>query len=194
MRRSTFVAAADSYPLTVVLAVSRGEIDDSTLDTGAGALYPGLDALPTAETILRRCTIRTSGNGIVNDDGFPSSVIIEDSALIGTYTAPYADYMPLILNTQAQLLRNHIFVPYQAYGARGSFQVFSILEGVALSSENVFSTDLVPTFGGSFATAYEPDPGDRADAAHVVDDHYVSVTAFQTLFAATFVPGHPYSQ
>jgi hypothetical protein len=180
---SQFSATADSYFLTVVLAVTNGEIRNSVIDTLSGAVYPGWNGAPTSNTVLDGCTIYSSGGGIISDNNLP--IIIRNSRVEGTHTSVYNNYIPYIQNTQCEFTNNEVFIPEAAHDGAG-YHVISLLQDVAISSENHFSTDLFPLQGKHFSVSY--------NEAHVVNDHYDSGFAFRPFGVGNFDPNMPYSQ
>lgn len=184
LKNSQIVAGSDSLAFAVILGVGQGEIVDSFIDTGPGAVYLGYNAPATTETILQGCTILTSGYGVVSTGAAPVTIL--DSTFAGKHASPFAGYMPYIQNTHCLFAQNEIFVPKEAYNGSGTYHVFSLLQGVAISFENHFSTDLVPTGQEHFATSY--------NAAHVANDHYHSGTGFRPSYNSIFDTSMPYSQ
>lgn len=183
IKGSEFVASADSFKLAIILAVTNGEIRDSMIDTASGSVFPSWNGAPGTMTILDGCTIYSSGMGVTAEGKLP--LIIRNSRLEGTHTSPYEGYMPYIKNTQCEFTNNEVFIPAAAHDGAG-FHVISLLQNIALSSENHFSTDLIPIEGKYFGVSY--------NQSSVVNDHYDSGLAIRPYGVGAFDPDVPYSQ
>lgn len=173
----------NSLFIVVALGVMDGEIRDSVIDAGSGAVYPGIGPVPSL-TKLTNVTIYSSGDGLVSVGAEP--LTIHGSKIIGTHAGYFGEFhMPYIQNSLCDFQQNTIFLPKEAHNGTG-WQVTPLLQHVAISSENHFTTDLVPLGGEHFVTSYLD--------AHVVNDHYDSGTAFRPGINANFDPNVPYSQ
>lgn len=187
VKKSHFYKAPDSYFIVIALGVMKGEISDSIIDAGAGSVYPGINgAPPEAENALINDVIYSSVNGIISAPPQPTRVLVTGSKLVGMHLGYYNSFMPYIKNTLCEFSDNEIFIPKEAHKGDGKFQVISLLQNVALSSENHFTTDLVPIGNEHFVTSYL--------MATVVNDHYDSGTAFRPGVNSLFDTSMPYSQ
>lgn len=176
----TITAGEDSLQYAVILAVQRGTIRDSIIDTKAGTVRPtwiqGHSATGTRTTI-RDCEIRSSGAGLLSSES-QQPVTITGCTFTGTQTAPFKSYLPYIRNPNAIFTDNSVFLPKEAYAPKGGGQYASLVE-VRSAANNVYRTDLVPTEGGNehFSVSYT---SASVSSSHVVvDEKFASGAAFR---------------
>jgi hypothetical protein len=150
--RVTVTAAEDSYQLAVVLAVKNGLIENSEIDTKAGAIYPSYGDGTQVDTTLRGNTIYTRAWGIVSDQ--PKLLWIENNRLVGQHRQPFTSYMPYLQNTRATFRNNTVFVPKEALATASFWQGFFLLQRLSISAGNEFGTDLSPDSGRYFYVDY----------------------------------------
>jgi hypothetical protein len=178
-------ARATDSPYTIGLSIKNGYIVNSTIDAGAGAVYPcwsdnGGIAPSEANTVISGTYITSTGAGIVCA-GFDMQVIVEDSTLVGAPHGPTTAYVPYIQNPAAIFQRNTVIISKMGIRPGSTFQVASLLQGMRYSHTNTFKTDLVDP-GAVFWVSYNATP--------VVNDYYLPTGRIVPYGGGTFVGGY----
>ncbi|MNI51286.1 hypothetical protein D3C73_1060030 [compost metagenome] len=155
------------------------------MDLKNGVVYPTF-GVPKTRTTIRNCKIISYSQGLTTTSSGDGGILIENCEFIGSHTSAFSSYFPYILNSNVIFRGNSVFIPKEAYGAASlTFQVVTQLK-VALSENNTYRTDLVPTVNEHFAVNYTGN-------GRVSNDLYLSATAFRPSYNSTFPTTYPYS-
>lgn len=118
IRKSRIKAAVDSFQYVVILSVPNGVIEDSVIDTGAGAIFPAWARAnqDKTNTILRRNTIISSGSGLVLS--IPETqVVIDGNTFVGMQDpVAFRSYFPYIQKGVVQFTNNKINYDTKNFG------------------------------------------------------------------------------
>lgn len=207
LKNSTVKVLDPAYFMTVIMTVSDGLIENTTIDTGTGsgyvnATYCGLWSAATApRTTIRDSQITTEGYGLL---ALPCSgvahdvdVTVDGVTFTGKPGKPWNVYMPYINQPYTDFLNNTIFISKGSYfNWGGHYNVTSLVQGMRLAAHNTWKTDLVGGQPAGPSGTIAP-----ADAANwvsynsglVAQDAYQSGVAIVPMGSGTWTTGTPYN-
>jgi len=139
IRKSEITAYPGNSNLVVILPVKNGVIEDSAIDTGAGAIYPTWAGHGAANvnTIVRRNRIRSTGPGLlVTVAG--SKVVVENNTFISAHNPAQNVYFPYIQNGVSRFTGNTINYSTRFFGTR---RIVSLMQNIPLINNNIITTD-----------------------------------------------------
>jgi len=154
IRRATMRAAEDSTHYVVILAVDGATIEDSDIDTGAGAICPCWGGVEDTSTTLDDVRIATTGRGLLvamadmAESGV--SVLIDDCELTSHAIDNYAPYLQ---GNGVTFTNNTTTTGKERYSDQTSGITVALVQHCAAAG-NHWTTDLVPGQDGIPEGAY----------------------------------------
>lgn len=179
VRSSILERNPTSNSYDVILAINGGTIDGCTLRVNK--IYPTwLSGF--SNTRIANSRIESASNGIITTANQP--LVVENCDLVGTHAEAFSSYFPYIKNAAATFSGNRVQIPAAAYKG-GSYHIISLLQGMAVSRGNTFTTDLADP-ARFFATDYK--------TTKVEGDWYKSGTAMRPAYNSTWNSAAPFSR